>query len=74
MQMESLVEVCSGNSEEVRDDGLQGHDHTMASNLKLLGDASSEVVDATMYHQTIGSLMYLMNMRPYIFFVVNTLS
>ena len=46
----------------------------VASNLKLLSDASSESVDATMYHQMIGSLMYLMNMRPYIFFVVNTLS
>ena len=29
----------------------------MASNLKLLSDASSETVDATMYHQMIGSLM-----------------
>ena len=45
-----------------------------ASNLKLLSDASSEVVDATMYRQMIGSLMYLMNTRPYICFVVNTLS
>ena len=26
----------------------------MESNLKLLSDASSEVVDATMYHQMIG--------------------
>ena len=47
---------------------------TMASNMKLLSDASSEMVDATVYHQMIGSLMYLMNMRPNIFFVVNTLS
>ena len=39
----------------------------MASNLKLLSDASSETVDATMYHQMIGSLMYL---RPDICFVV----
>ena len=31
----------------------------MASNMKLLSDASSETVDATMYHQMIGSLMYL---------------
>ena len=31
------------------------------------------MVDATMYHQMIGSLMYLMNMRPNICFVVNTL-
>ena len=31
----------------------------MASNMKLLSNASSEIVDATMYHQMIGSLMYL---------------
>ena len=35
----------------------------MASNLKLLSDASLELVDATMYHHMIGSLMYLTNMR-----------
>ena len=29
----------------------------MASNLKLLSDASSEINDAMMYHQMIGSLM-----------------
>ena len=29
----------------------------MALNLKLLSDSSSETVDATMYHQMIGSLM-----------------
>ena len=46
----------------------------MASNLKLLSDASSEAVDATMYHQMIGSLMYLMNTRPDTCFVVNDLS
>ena len=45
----------------------------MASNLKLLSDASLEMVDATMYHHMICSLMYLMNTRPDIFFVVNTL-
>ena len=43
----------------------------MASNLKLLSDASSELVDATMYHQMIGSLMYLKNTRPEICFTVN---
>ena len=42
----------------------------MASNLKLLSDASSETVDTTMYRQMIGSLMYL---RPDICFAVNTL-
>ena len=42
----------------------------MASNLKLLSDASLETVDATMCHQMIGSLMYLTNTRPDIWFVV----
>ena len=46
----------------------------MASNLKLLSDGSSEAVDAMMYHQMIGSLMYLMHMRLDIFFVVKILS
>ena len=46
----------------------------MASKLKLLSDASSELIDATMYHQMIGSLMYLTNTRPDICFNVNTLS
>ena len=46
----------------------------MESNLKLLSDSSSDSVDATMYHQMIGSLMYLMNMRLDIFFAVNKLS
>ena len=45
----------------------------MASNLKLLIDASSKLVDATMYRQMIGSLMYPMNTRLDIFFTVNTL-
>ena len=45
----------------------------MALNLKLLSDASLEVVDATMYRQMIGSLMYLMNTRPDICFAMNTL-
>ena len=46
----------------------------MASNLKLMSDASSEKVDATMYHRMIASLMYLTNTRPDICFAVNTLS
>ena len=45
----------------------------MQSNLKLLCDASSESVDATIYRQMIRSLMYLTNMRQDICFVVNTL-
>ena len=45
----------------------------MASNLKLLSVASSDMVDAMMDRQMIGSLIYLMNMRPDIFFAMNTL-
>ena len=45
----------------------------MASNMKLLSDSSSKTVDATMYRQMIGSLMYLMNTRPDICFALNTL-
>ena len=46
----------------------------MTTNLKLLGDTTSEIVDATLYKKMIGSLMYLTNTRPNICFVVNTLS
>ena len=46
----------------------------MASNLKLLSDAASESIDATMQRQMIGSLMYLTNIRLDICFTVNTLS
>ena len=41
----------------------------MESNMKLLTDASSETVDATMYCQ----LMYMTNTRSYVFFAMNTL-
>ena len=47
---------------------------TMALNLNILSDYSLYSVDAMTYHQIIGSLMYLMNTRPDIFFVVNTSS
>ena len=46
----------------------------MTTNLKLLNDYTLETVDATLYRHIIGSLMYLTNTRPYICFVVNTLS
>ena len=46
----------------------------MTTNLKLLGDTTLEIVDATLYKQMIGSLMYLTNTRPDICFAVNTLS
>jgi hypothetical protein len=46
----------------------------MITNLKKLSDLYSELVDPTLYRQLIGSLMYLVNTRPDIFFIVNTLS
>ena len=46
----------------------------MDSNLKLLADDSSELVDVTQYRQIIGSSMYLTNTRPEICFSMNTLS
>jgi hypothetical protein len=46
----------------------------METKLKLLVDTSSELVDATLYRQIIGSLMYLKNTKPYICFTMNILS
>jgi hypothetical protein len=46
----------------------------MEAKLKMLVDSSSELIDATLYRQIIGSLMYLTNTRPDICFSVNTLS
>ena len=46
----------------------------MTTNPKLLCDTSSEIVDATLYRQIIGSLMYLTNTRSNLCFVVKTLS
>jgi hypothetical protein len=46
----------------------------MTINLKPLSDKSSDLVDPTMYRQLIGSLIYLVNTRPNIYFAVNTLN
>ena len=46
----------------------------MESNLKLLSDDSSELVDVMMYCHMIGSLIYRMNTRSDMCFVVNTFS
>ena len=45
----------------------------MESNLKLLCDASSEIVYSMMYWEMIGSLMYSMKKIPDIYFSINTL-
>ena len=47
---------------------------SMTTNLMSFGDTTSEKIDATVYKQMIGSLMYLTNTRPDICFAVNTLS
>jgi hypothetical protein len=46
----------------------------MITNWKKLSASDSQLVDATIYRQLIGSLMYLVNIRPDICFVVNTLN
>ena len=46
----------------------------MDTNMKLLSDETSKLVDMTQYRQIIQSLMYLMNTRLDICFVMNTLS
>jgi hypothetical protein len=47
----------------------------METNLKKLSDSTSDsdLADPTMYRKLIGSLMYVINSMPDIFFVVNTL-
>jgi hypothetical protein len=46
----------------------------MTMNLKKLDAFESKLVNPTLYQQLIGSLMYLVNTRPDICFVFNTLS
>jgi hypothetical protein len=46
----------------------------MVTNWKKIDASKQEAVDPTLYRKWIGSLMYLVNTRPNICFVVNTLS
>lgn len=46
----------------------------MITNWKKLHASDSKLVDPTLYGPLIGSLMYLVNTRPYICFAVNMMS
>jgi hypothetical protein len=46
----------------------------METKLKLLVETSSELIDAMLYRQIIGLLMYMTNTRLDICFVMNTLN
>jgi hypothetical protein len=46
----------------------------MVTNLKKIDSSASKLADSRQNMQLIGSLMYLVNIRPGICFVVNTLS
>ena len=46
----------------------------MVTNWKKLHAYQGELVDLTLYHKIIGSLMYLVNSRPDLCFAVNTLN
>jgi hypothetical protein len=49
-------------------------DTPMNEDIRKVKDPDSDPVDPSLYRQLIGSLMYLVNTRPYIFFSMNTLS
>jgi hypothetical protein len=48
-------------------------DTPMTTDIRKVRDSDSDPVDPYLYRQLIGSLMYLVNTRPDIWFVVNTL-
>jgi hypothetical protein len=45
----------------------------ISTNLNMLGSSDSDLVDPTMYMKLVGALMYLVNTRPNINFVVKNL-
>ena len=72
--LSQLGKVCSREIEKIRYVGIQSMATPMDSNLKLLANDVSELVDVIQYRQIIELLMYLTNTRPDICFAVNTLS
>jgi hypothetical protein len=54
-------------------EGYKPMDTPLLGNWRKEDANSGEVVDATVYRQLVGSLMYLVNTRPNIFYVVNQL-
>jgi hypothetical protein len=55
-------------------EGYKPMDTPLPGNWKKWDATSGEVVDATVYQQLVGSLMYLVNTRPNICYAVNHLS
>jgi hypothetical protein len=55
-------------------EGCKPMDTPLPGNWRKEDATSGEVVDAIVYRQLVGSLMYLVNTRPDIFYVVNQLS
>jgi hypothetical protein len=55
-------------------EGCKPMDTPLPGNWRKEDATSGEVVDATFYRQLVGSLMYLVNARPKIFYAVNQLS
>jgi hypothetical protein len=45
----------------------------MTTYIRKVRDLDSDPTDLSLYHKLIGSLMYLVNTRPDIFFAINTL-
>jgi hypothetical protein len=74
IEEEVYIEKPQGFEVEDKEVSYLSMNTPMEAMLKLLVDTSSELIDATLYRQIIGSLMYLLNTRPDICFAVNTLS
>jgi hypothetical protein len=55
-------------------EGCKPIDTPLPGNWRKEDATSEEVVDATIYRQLVGSLMYPVNTRPYILYAVNQLS